>query len=187
MNSPPRRRPPGSSPYRRRGSMSSSSPLCSSPSELVHEQPATSPAAGIITLAAVARRHEQPMPPRCICSRMPLALQHVNPRSSFCTSLEVTRDASAHASELVSHSAMHDYVHHKRSKLKGTRCIHVKMTMTFDYFCRRDFPAEPLRPRQAAATSTQAQLTRPCTDYSPLLQLQRRSRPTRPDDTAGCC
>ena len=42
------------------------------------------------------------------------------------------------ASELVSHSAMHDYVHHKRSKLKGTRCIHVKMT--FDYFCRQDFP-----------------------------------------------
>ena len=89
------------------------------------------------------------------------------------------------ASELVSHSAMHDYVHHKRSKLKGTRCIHVKMT--FDYFCRRDFPAEPLRPRQAAATSTQAQLTRPCTDYSPLLRLQRCSRPTRPDDTGGCC
>ena len=127
----------------------------------------------------------RPVPPRCICSRMPLALQHVNPRSSFCTSLEVTRDASAHASELVSHSAMHDYVHHKRSKLKGTRCIHVKMT--FDYFCRRDFPAEPLRPRQAAATSTQPQLTRPCTDYSSLLLLQRRSRPTRPDDTGGCC
>jgi len=38
-------------PYRRRGSMPSGSPLCSSPLELVHEQPASSPAAEIITVS----------------------------------------------------------------------------------------------------------------------------------------